>query len=124
MHKLSVMKLEEILLEYSYDILGEYFTDVYSRNFLDNTPLHIAAIRGDIENAKILLMHGADIEAKGDLSCTPLYDTVAQGHYETAKFLLEQGADVHADNELDETIIECAERIKNKKLVELLKKYS
>src|SRR6266568_889899 len=57
------------------------------------TPLHIVAIWGDVDSARVLLDAGAEIDAKGEEECTPLHEAIIQGHVETARFLVLRGAD-------------------------------
>ena len=56
------------------------------------TPLHEAALNGDIEFARLLLEHGADVNAKMKDGKTPLTFAVEGGQTEMASFLRERGA--------------------------------
>jgi len=65
----------------------------------DQTPLHTAAFRGDVEGVKQqLLERGADPNAKDNAGKTPLYLAAFRGHVEIVKLLLERGADPNAKN--------------------------
>ena len=61
------------------------------------TPLHWAALHGDLEFARLLLEHGADIQARepGE-GMTPLHVAAAGGDTDLVKLLLERGADAGA----------------------------
>lgn len=58
---------------------------------LERTPLHEAAIRGDIAEVRRLLREGAEIDALDGMRRTPLW-LAAQYHGETALVLLDAGA--------------------------------
>lgn len=65
------------------------------------TPLHIIAIWGDVDDARILLDEGADIDAPGEDHFTPLHEAVSQGHVDLAKLLITRGASLTHKNEWD-----------------------
>jgi len=56
------------------------------------TPLHIAAVRGNIEAAKILIKAGADVNAKTLGHRRPLTVALKEGHAELAELLTQHGA--------------------------------
>lgn len=74
------------------DWLGTPPVDVHSRNLLGDTPLHVAAVRGDVQAVTDLLGAGADPDIKGEYGFTPLHEAVSQGHCEVARLLLARGA--------------------------------
>jgi uncharacterized protein len=57
-----------------------------------NSPLKIAAVRGDVEVIEALVLSGADVNALNEDGCTALHHAVAQGHLEAASRLLDLGA--------------------------------
>ncbi|KAK1750063.1 ankyrin repeat-containing domain protein [Echria macrotheca] len=63
------------------------------------TPLHIAALRGDLAATKALVRMGADVSAQTIYKTEPLYFACAHGYYEVAEVLLAAGA--NADNQDD-----------------------
>jgi ankyrin repeat protein len=65
--------------------------NVRGRSFGD-TPLHIVAIWGDVEAARVLIASGAEIDARGEDDFTPLHNAVEQGHTEVVELLLDAGA--------------------------------
>lgn len=69
----------------------------------DRTPLHLAAEKGHLEVARLLLGHGADVHARdqGD-HATPLHWAAGEGHLELARLLVGQGADVNATGDMHE----------------------
>ncbi|QQR48862.1 ankyrin repeat domain-containing protein [bacterium] len=67
------------------------------------TPLHLAARRGDVEGVTALLKEGADIDAKQGYDLTPLHYASESGHADCVKILLEWHADVDAQDRQHDT---------------------
>jgi len=64
------------------------------------TPLHYAAMNGDVQLTELLLGKGADTEARTEKGETALHLAAARGHTEVVLLLLKNGADINAkDNE-------------------------
>jgi ankyrin repeat protein len=63
------------------------------RNWMEVTPLHRFAARGDLERAALFLDHGADIDARDEeLRSTPLAWAAKHGQVAMTDFLLSRGA--------------------------------
>ena len=77
-------------------------------------PLHIAAIRGDVGAATLLVGHGADVNATSVVcvghplvgthsyyfrGLTPLHWALLCGNFDTAQYLLSEGAEVNFETE-------------------------
>ncbi|XP_053482193.1 BRCA1-associated RING domain protein 1 isoform X2 [Ictalurus furcatus] len=62
------------------------------RNHKGETPLHLAAIKGDVEMTKALLEQGADPNLKDHAGWTPLHEACNLGHVGVVEVLLQQGA--------------------------------
>ncbi|KAF5903389.1 BRCA1-associated RING domain protein 1, partial [Clarias magur] len=62
------------------------------RNHKGETPLHLAAIKGDVETTKALLEQGADPNLKDHAGWTPLHEACNLGHVGVVEVLLQQGA--------------------------------
>jgi ankyrin repeat protein len=63
-----------------------------------NAPLILAARRGDVQTARVLLAHGAEVNVGEDFThqCPPLQGASATGNVEMVKLLLANGANVNA----------------------------
>ena len=80
----------------------------------DETPLHLACLRGEPEIARLLLDHGADVNAKNYQGETPLH-LVSRGEYDSpddgvrvATLLAERGADMIAQDSVNWTPLHSA----------------
>ena len=70
------------------------------------TCLHIAAARGHVAIARLIVNHDQDkplLEAKDALGCTPTYMACQWGHIETLKVLVEAGSNRSAANDAGRT---------------------
>ena len=58
------------------------------------TPLHAAAMKGQIEIVTVLLSMKADTEARSASGGTPLHDAAFAGQADAARMLIEKGAKI------------------------------
>uniref|UniRef100_A0A3P9P7B9 BRCA1 associated RING domain 1 n=1 Tax=Poecilia reticulata TaxID=8081 RepID=A0A3P9P7B9_POERE len=65
---------------------------VMKRNHRGETPLHLAAIKGDVDSVNELLDQGADPNLKDNAGWTPLHEACNLGHLAAAKVLVARGA--------------------------------
>ena len=72
------------------------------------SPLHVASVRGDMDEVAASIRAGADVEAPGELGNAPLHEAVGQGHVGAIKLLLAYGASPNAKNEFGETPLDIA----------------
>ena len=71
--------------------------DMSARDYLFNTPLHLAVANGHSETARILLDAGADVNGDGDeANWTPLHLSADGDDAETISLLVGSGADIEA----------------------------
>ena len=74
------------------------------------TPLHYAASGGHAEVAKLLLSHSAYIDAESPNGTTPLMMAAMYGSPEVVKLLLDEGADRDHKNQLGMTALDFAKQ--------------
>jgi ankyrin repeat protein len=89
-------RIEQLLLSYGARPTPGHTGEEWparALNWLRISPLHEAARKGDVEEAKKLLEAGADLTARDDhLRSTPLAWAARFGQLEIVKFLLREGA--------------------------------
>lgn len=68
-----------------------------------NTPLHLAALKANLEITKFLVQKGANINQKDGNGDTPLANAAAIGNLEIVKFLIDKGAEVDSKNQTNWT---------------------
>ncbi len=71
---------------------------VNARAGFGDTPLHLAALKGESMVAEFLLSHGAEVDAKEREENTALHFAALAGHKAVAELLLSRGADVNGRN--------------------------
>jgi ankyrin repeat protein len=82
------------------ELLVKAGADTHARGSQNRTPLHAAAINGDVATIDALIAAGAEVDARSDGGYTPFYIAAQNGHVAAMKRLLEKGADVNAKNSL------------------------
>lgn len=92
-----------------------------SQTCVGETPLHVAAVWGDLDAINLLVDAGADINAIGDRGYTPLHEAVEQGNVQAVKLLLKRGARADIQNEMAMTPMSIAMLKDAEELVQLLK---
>ncbi|KAM9307589.1 ankyrin repeat domain-containing protein 12 [Gastrophryne carolinensis] len=93
---------------------------VNKRNERGETPLHMAAIRGDLSQVKELIRLGANVNVKDFAGWTPLHEACNMGFYEVAKALVAAGADVNTQGLDDDTPLHDAVSSGHRDIVKLL----
>lgn len=105
------------------DFIGTDIVDANQAGGFDDTMLHIAARKGDLEDVKILVASGADVNAIGDIGNTPLHGASSKGRMEVVEFLLSKGADPRIQNEYGETPADWARNSEHHDVVQTLMTY-
>ncbi|XP_008054203.1 ankyrin repeat domain-containing protein 12, partial [Carlito syrichta] len=93
---------------------------VNKRNERGETPLHMAAIRGDVKQVKELIGLGANVNVKDFAGWTPLHEACNVGYYDVAKILIAAGADVNTQGLDDDTPLHDSASSGHRDIVKLL----
>ncbi|XP_075389140.1 ankyrin repeat domain-containing protein 12 isoform X2 [Tenrec ecaudatus] len=93
---------------------------VNKRNERGETPLHMAAIRGDVKQVKELISLGANVNVKDFAGWTPLHEACNVGSYDVAKILIAAGADVNTQGLDDDTPLHDSASSGHRDIVKLL----
>jgi len=104
-------KLKDVLAKYQThpEFLGIELTRADQPGAMDDTALHIAARKGELDDIMVLVKSGADVNLKGDLGHTPLHYAAMSAQVAAVKRLLDLGADTSLKNEFSETPLQVAE---------------
>jgi ankyrin repeat protein len=116
--------LQDILQKYQThpEFLGLTLDAPNQRGALDDSPLHIAAREGDLEDVEVLIDHGADVNLVGDLGNTPLHQAAMTGKTAVVLMLLNRGANALLENEFSQTALDVAQLGNHAEVVKALEK--
>ncbi|ESE63481.1 hypothetical protein SES60163_11961, partial [Salmonella enterica subsp. salamae serovar 58:l,z13,z28:z6 str. 00-0163] len=124
-----IMKLsaDVVLRRYHEEDLPEFsgidLISVEQIGNFGNRPIHVACIRGDIDEINALIGGGADIHALGELGNTPLHEAVGQNNFEIVKLILCLGGDLTVKNDFGDTALDIAINNNRQDIIELLSLY-
>jgi uncharacterized protein len=114
----------EVLRSYEEDsanFQGVSLSDVNQRGIFGDYPIHVAAIRGALDDMVALIAGGADVNALGEDGNTALHWAARNGNMDMAKLLLEHGAQTDIREDLfDKTPRELAKLNGHEAIVKLL----
>ncbi|XP_026067891.1 ankyrin repeat and KH domain-containing protein 1 isoform X2 [Carassius auratus] len=96
---------------------------IHKRNHFGETKLHLAVMKGDIQDVKDLITEGASVNIPDYAGWTPLHEAVQRNKYDMTESLLEAGAEVDCRGVDGITPLHDAIRCQYYKIVELLLKY-
>ncbi|KAJ3282469.1 hypothetical protein HDU79_009885, partial [Rhizoclosmatium sp. JEL0117] len=113
------MYYDSEILEY-VSKLSSFTSGLSCVNSDGETPLLLAAKKGNKETVELLLKCGARIELQDNGGATPLAHGASNGHKETVEFLLEFGAQIESQNKNGNTPLALAAFKGQKEIVELL----
>lgn len=86
-------------------LLLEKGADPTIATLVGQTPLSVAAIRGDTEAMRLLVEKGANVNAKNGAGETPLMAAATSGNPRAVQLLLEKGADATVRSKRSETAL-------------------
>jgi ankyrin repeat protein len=120
----SRLTAAQVLKKYTEDdlplFLGRPIEDVNQVAADGDRPIHVACVRGSLEDVIALVEAGAEVNAVGDLGYTPLHFAASLGLAEIAEALLSHKADLNAKNEFGETPLDVAKVAGQSRIVEML----
>lgn len=116
--------LTEVLQKYRShpEFLGLSLDSPNQRGAVDDSPLHIAARKGELEDVGVMIDHGADVNLIGDLGNTPLHQAAMAGKTDVVLKLLKHGANTSLQNEFAQTALEVARLGGHADVVKVLEK--
>jgi len=93
---------KHLIITHAPDVNAEYGAGL--------SPLYAASNSGQVDSARVLLDHGADVNAKvtGYSNFTPFHCAVYKGHLELTQFFLEQGANLNVRSSRQNTPLDSA----------------
>jgi len=98
--------------------------NVKSINYQDedgNSPLLVACARELPFLASLYIRLGADVNIKNANDETPLMHAIGTGNIQLVEYLIDKGSDVNAQTKDGKTILEFAEEVENKEILEKVK---
>ncbi|XP_065081217.1 ankyrin repeat domain-containing protein 49 [Ochlerotatus camptorhynchus] len=113
LERLALWAAGENKLEVLEEVIGKKPSIV---NVIDSdgyTPLHKACYNNNVEMAKLLLRHGANLEARTELGWTPLHSACKWNNAECVALLLQHGADINAHSQGDQTPLHITATVSN-----------
>lgn len=87
-----------------------------------NTPLHLAAGKGNTQMVKQLLEKGLKVDEPGPGELTPLHLAAQGGHLDIVELLVQSGADIQVQNRRGNTAMELAHSNGHSEVVLMLEK--
>jgi ankyrin repeat protein len=99
----NARSFEQIKAAYGENPDAVSLENTASRNYDDDTLLHLAAFRGNEADVRDLISLGAVVNARGDLGMTALHYAAMCGHVAVAECLLSLGADRSLPDEFGQT---------------------
>lgn len=112
----SLLKLYNSLPEWEEVNL----TSFDQQNGAGDQPIHVAAMRGKVDELELLISSGASVDAKGEQGYTPLMYAIESGLLPAVEFLLSSGANREALNEFEMNAIDLAAALDETELVLVL----
>ncbi len=83
------------------------------------TPLHVAAVFGNLNACTILLRHGANVDTQNNVGFTALHYAAQKGHGEIFALLLRQGASMFLFDNQRQTPLHTAAHIEQERILDI-----
>ncbi len=112
--------MDEDLPEFS----GMTLVDVNQQGIFEDYPLHVACIRGLMEEAEALLAGGAEVNSIGEMDDRPIHSALTHEHLDVAALLLRHGADLNVVNRFGQTPLSIAKSKQNSEFLRLIENAS
>jgi uncharacterized protein len=112
--------LQRYLMEDTYTFSGLKQIEVNTKGAELHAPLHMAVIRGALQDVNLLVQGGADVNAQDDIGMTPLLFAVIGGDPELIEILLGAGARADCHNHFGETAMSLVSGIHSDQIKNLL----
>jgi ankyrin repeat protein len=103
-----MMNGKPMVISYRISIPGEEVFSWQPEEEEEQTPLYVAARRGDLETVTSLVEAGADVNVTNNEGYTLLHMAVGNGRWEVMEFLLANDADVNAQTQTGTTVLHMA----------------
>ncbi|KAI4898336.1 hypothetical protein NFI96_024567 [Prochilodus magdalenae] len=97
--------------------------NIHRQNWFGETPLHLAAIKGDVQSVKDMVNVGASVNQADNAGWTPLHEAVLHRHYTVVETLLKAGAEVNPKGYKGVTPLHDAVGLGNLRTIDLLLKH-
>ncbi|KAJ5663216.1 hypothetical protein N7507_003947 [Penicillium longicatenatum] len=108
-------------LEQAVEGLLDGSTEIDSRDYYGQTPLSVAAQKGNDAVVRVLLQRGANVDSKDSLEYrTPLFHAIAGGHHGIVELLLQNGAKADTTDATDMTPLSYASNKGHKEIAQSL----
>lgn len=96
-------------------------TNINTKNYYEETALHIACVTGYEDIVELLINRGAEINMKDKDGETALHNASRNGYKKIVELLIDRGANINAMSYFGGTALQVASYYGKKEIVELLK---
>lgn len=121
---MTILNAADVLKRYREEDLPEFseidLISVNQSGIFGNKPIHIACIRGRVDEVNVLINGGADINSPGECGYTPLHEAVEQNFFKVVKLLLQSGANPVIQNDFGDTPLDIARDSSQQNIIDLL----